>query len=46
MKNINKAIISSSWLDFPINIDSNILTFKSLEYSLTKFWFEILNKLT
>src|SRR5882757_676034 len=46
MKNINKGIISSSWLDYPINIDSNILTFKSLEYSVTKFWFEIINKIT
>jgi hypothetical protein len=46
MKNINKAIIFSSWLDYPINIDSKILTFKSLEYSLKKFCFEIINKIT
>jgi hypothetical protein len=45
MKNINKAIISS-WLDYPIDINSNILTFKSLEYSLRKFWFEIINNIT
>jgi hypothetical protein len=45
MKNINKAIISS-WLDYPIGINSNILTFKSLEYSLRKFWFEIINNIT
>jgi hypothetical protein len=45
MKNINKTLISS-WLDYSINKDSNILNYNSLEYLIRKFWFEIINKIT
>jgi hypothetical protein len=46
MKNINKNLISSSWLDYSININSNILNYNSLEYLIRKFWKEIINNIT
>lgn len=46
MKNINKNLISSYWLDYSININSNILTYNSLEYLIRKFWKEIINNIT